>query len=198
MPSSEQIRESIEARIDELRTEMTSLQAARAALHANGGARGRPSTAGPGKAATKPKRRRRASSAKEKSTAKEQGDAAAAVSAPVAAPSEPSAKPAVARRQPRTQTGPRVTKPEKPVEVLLAGRLEAMLRDSTDGLNAVAIAKDANARNTQVRDLLRELETAGQVRRTGVGRASRWKLITDAERITERAAELEARSAPKP
>jgi hypothetical protein len=84
------------------------------------------------------------------------------------------------------------------VEVLLAGRLEAMLRDAEDGLNAVAIAKFANARDRQVRDLLRELEVAGQVRRTGAGRASRWKLVTDDERIAERAAELEARSTPKP
>ena len=82
--------------------------------------------------------------------------------------------------------------------MLLAGKLEAMLRDAEDGLNAVAIAKQARARDTQVRDLLRELESAGRVRRTGLGRANRWRLITDAERIAERAAELEALSTPKP
>jgi hypothetical protein len=86
----------------------------------------------------------------------------------------------------------------KPVAVLVAGKLEAMLRDAEGGLNAVAIAKRANARDTQVRALLRELEGAGQVRRTGVGRASRWRLITDEDRIAERTAELEALSTPKP
>jgi DNA-binding Lrp family transcriptional regulator len=79
----------------------------------------------------------------------------------------------------------------------LAGKLEAMLRDAEDGLNAVAIAKQANARATQVRDLLRELDEAGQIRRTGAGRASRWRVVTDEERIAERAAELEARTTPK-
>jgi DNA-binding IclR family transcriptional regulator len=83
------------------------------------------------------------------------------------------------------------------VAVLLAGKLEAMLRDAEGGLNAVAIAKQAGARDAQVRGLLRELEKAGRVRRTGTGRASRWKLITDEERIAERAAELEALSTSK-
>jgi hypothetical protein len=81
--------------------------------------------------------------------------------------------------------------------VLLAGKLETMLRDAQDGLNAVTIAKRANARDTQVRGLLRELEGAGQVRRSGVGRASRWRLVTDEERIATRTAELEARRTPK-
>ncbi len=82
--------------------------------------------------------------------------------------------------------------------MLFAGTLETMLRDAEDGLNAVAIAKQARARDTQVRDLLRELERTGRVRRTGAGRGSRWRLITDEERIAERAAELDALSAPKP
>jgi hypothetical protein len=86
----------------------------------------------------------------------------------------------------------------KAVAVLVADKLEAMLRGAEDGLNAVAIAKQASARDTQVRGLLRELESAGRVRRTGVGRASRWRLITDEERIAQRTAELEAVSTPKP
>jgi hypothetical protein len=81
--------------------------------------------------------------------------------------------------------------------VLLADKLETMLRDADDGLNAVSIAKQASARDAQVRGLLRELESTGRVRRTGAGRASRWRLITDEQRIAERAAELEALSAPK-
>jgi hypothetical protein len=196
MPSLEQIHESIEARLGELRSEMTSLEAARAALHTNGASRARPKPTGAG-AATKPKRRR--SSASEGSATAAQSDATTAVAAAAPAPAtrEPSTKPVARSRTPRTPARRRPAKP-KPVAVLLAGKLEAMLREAGNGLNAVAIAKQANARATQVRDLLRELEGAGQVRRTGVGRASRWTLVTDEERIAERAAELAARSTPKP
>jgi DNA-binding IclR family transcriptional regulator len=75
--------------------------------------------------------------------------------------------------------------------VLLAGKLEAMLRASEGGLSARAIAARANAAPKQVLDLLRELEQSGQVRRTGSRRTSRWQLITDEQRIAERVAELE-------
>lgn len=64
-------------------------------------------------------------------------------------------------------------------------------------MNAVAIAKRANARG-MVRELLRELESGGRVRGTGTGRASRWRLITDEERIAARTAELEAASTLRP
>ena len=194
MPSSEQIRESIEARLGELRTEMTSLEAARAALQTNGALRGRSRPAGAGSVARKPKRRRSPVSASEVTPTAAQADPAPAAPAT----SEPSTKPAARSRKPRIPLESKPATRRRPVAVLLAGKLEAMLRDAEDGLNAVAIAKQARARDTQVRDLLRELESAGRVRRTGLGRASRWRLITDAERIAERAAELEALSTPKP
>jgi DNA-binding IclR family transcriptional regulator len=76
--------------------------------------------------------------------------------------------------------------------VLLAGKLEAMLRAAAEGLSVATIARDANASQSQVRGLLRELQNADQVRRLGAGRGSRWKLITDEQRVAERAAELEA------
>jgi hypothetical protein len=79
--------------------------------------------------------------------------------------------------------------------VLLAGRLEAMLRDAEDGLSAITISKRSNAGYNQVLSLLRELEGSGQVRRSGTRRTSLWRLITDEERIAERAAELERLSA---
>jgi hypothetical protein len=44
--------------------------------------------------------------------------------------------------------------------------------------------------------LLRELEAAGRVRRSGQRRGTRWHAITDEERIAERAAELAALSKP--
>jgi len=79
-------------------------------------------------------------------------------------------------------------------KVLLAAQLEEMLRKSSDGLSTAAIAAKGNADPTQVLTLLRKLEKAGQVRRTGERRGTRWHLITDEDRIAERAAELESRS----
>jgi sugar-specific transcriptional regulator TrmB len=79
--------------------------------------------------------------------------------------------------------------------VLVADKLEAMLHGESGGLSAVTIAERSNASYRQVLDLLRELERTGRVRRTGTRRTTLWRLITDEERIAERAAELERRSA---
>jgi hypothetical protein len=97
--------------------------------------------------------------------------------------------------KPRNRVGRKPAKSERPVEVLLAGKLEAMLGESEDGLSAITISKRSNARYQQVLNLLRELEKTGQIRRTGTRRTSLWRFITDEERIAERAAELERRSA---
>jgi len=70
-------------------------------------------------------------------------------------------------------------------------RLEALL-SGNGGLTTSELATQANASRDQVLGLLRELETAGPVRRTGQQRATRWHVITDEDRIRERAAELEA------
>lgn len=83
----------------------------------------------------------------------------------------------------------------KPKTVLTAEVLAAVLRKSDEGLSAAAIAQRADARDVQARDLLRELERTGDVRRTGVGRGTRWCLVTDEDRIAERAAELARLSA---
>ena len=96
----------------------------------------------------------------------------------------------------RTQRKPRA-KPKRRAEVLLAGRLEQMLRESSDGLRTPDIAERANADPGQVLTLLRELEKVGQVRRTGQRRSTRWHLITNEDRIAERAAELASQSRSK-
>ena len=158
MPSLDQIRQSIEARLTELQSEIVTLETARAALHASA-----PTAAGNG-----------ADPAPSAPTAA--GNGAGGDAAPTRAPRR-------ARRKPR--------KSEQRVEVLLAGKLEAMLGEAQDGLSAITISKRANAGYKQVRDLLRELEASGQVRRTGTRRTSVWKLITEEEQIAERAAELE-------
>jgi hypothetical protein len=51
-----------------------------------------------------------------------------------------------------------------------------------------------DAHRDRVLTVLRELEMAGRVRRTGQRRSTRWHTITDEERIHERAPELAARS----
>jgi hypothetical protein len=91
---------------------------------------------------------------------------------------------------PRRPRGRSRAKPAR-TEVLLAGKLEVMLRESGEGLSAVTIAKRAGAGYAQVLALLRDLEQTGQVRRSGTRRTSLWRFVTDEERIAERTAELE-------
>ncbi len=50
----------------------------------------------------------------------------------------------------------------------------------------------------QLLTLLRELEAAGQVRRSGERRSTRWHAITDEDRIAARVAELERQRSRKP
>lgn len=72
-----------------------------------------------------------------------------------------------------------------------------MLAVAASGLSATEIAQEAEAGYNGILALLRRLESAGRVRRTGSRRTTLWRLITDEERIAERAAELErAASAP--
>jgi hypothetical protein len=77
-------------------------------------------------------------------------------------------------------------------QVLLADQAERLLVDS-DGLTTAALAEQADADRDQVLALLRDLEAARRVRRSGQRRGTRWHAITDEDRIRERAAELEAR-----
>ncbi len=102
------------------------------------------------------------------------------------------AKPARARRPARRRA------PTKPMtagtEVAPAGRLHKLLADS-DGLSTAALAERANADPVQVLPLLREMEVAGRVRRTGQRRDTRWYAVASPEDwIEQRAAELAAQS----
>jgi hypothetical protein len=87
------------------------------------------------------------------------------------------------RRRPKARVGG---------EVVPAGRLEALLSEN-GGLTTAALAEQTNGNRDQVLTLLRELETAGRIRRTGQRRSTRWHAITDEDRIRERAADLAAR-----
>ncbi len=71
--------------------------------------------------------------------------------------------------------------------------LKRLLADTSGGLSANAIAAQAGASYNPTLTLLRKLEAAGQVRRSGSRRSTLWWPVTDDERIAERAAELERR-----
>jgi hypothetical protein len=193
MSPLDQIRESIEARIAELTNEMAALQAARAALR-DRSAVGATTIASTTRVAVAQGRRtpKRARNGHSADVAAETGTGAGA-NAP-AATDEVAAKPTGRSPRARTRSQTKAARSERPVEVLLAGKLEAMLREAEGGLSAVAISERANAGYRQVLVLLRELESAGQVRRAGARRTSLWRLITDEERIAQRAAELASRS----
>ncbi len=96
-------------------------------------------------------------------------------------------------RPPRVSQRKRRPKRVRAVEVVPAGKLELLLSES-DGITTSELAEKANGDRAQVLILLRELETAGRIRRTGERRSTRWHVITDEERIQVRAAELAARS----
>jgi hypothetical protein len=70
-------------------------------------------------------------------------------------------------------------------------QLESLL-SANGGLTTAELAERASGNRDQVLKLLRDLETAGRVRRTGQRRGTRWHAITDEDRIRERVAELEA------
>jgi shikimate 5-dehydrogenase len=77
------------------------------------------------------------------------------------------------------------------VNAVTVDELESLL-SGNGGLTTTALAERAKTKRDQVLVLLRELEAASRIRRTGQRRATRWHAITDEDRIRERAAELEA------
>jgi Winged helix-turn-helix DNA-binding len=112
----------------------------------------------------------------------------AAAQAPATAPA--------ARRARRSSNGARPRsrrRAARTAEVVPAGRLELLLSEN-GGLTTSALAERTNGSRDQVLTLLRELEAAGRIRRTGQRRSTQWHAITDEDRIRERAAELAARS----
>jgi hypothetical protein len=93
--------------------------------------------------------------------------------------------PAVRRR--------RRARPRRPGEVVAAVKLEGLLAEH-GGITSTALAELADGRRDQVLGVLRELEAAGRARRTGQRRGTRWHAVTDEDRISARAAELERQS----
>jgi hypothetical protein len=100
------------------------------------------------------------------------------------------------RRAPRKPTPPKAAPPKavraKRVAVP-ADELTALLGGSS-GVSTSELAEATNGTPAQILALLRGLEAADQVRRTGQRRGTRWHLITDEDRIAARAAEIAAQS----
>jgi hypothetical protein len=106
---------------------------------------------------------------------------------------ETKAVPNVTAAKPRrTKTG-RQNGRKRTTEVVPLGKLEQLLASTSDGLSAAALAKQTNGSPDQIRALLKDLEAAGKVRRTGERRGTRWSIITEEDWIAQRAAELEQR-----
>ncbi len=105
-----------------------------------------------------------------------------------------SAAPVRSERPTRRRTRrTRRTKRARDVEVVPAGRLEVLLSEN-GGLTTSSLAERTNGDRDQVLTMLRELEAAGRIRRSGQRRGTRWHAITDEDRIRERAAELASRT----
>ena len=74
---------------------------------------------------------------------------------------------------------------------MTAAAIEQLLSGRDTGLSAFAIAEQADVDHAATLALLRELEASGQVRREGARLTTASRLITDEDRIAQRAAELE-------
>jgi hypothetical protein len=99
----------------------------------------------------------------------------------------------VAPPKPSTRKGAAKRTRRRASVAVRAETLERLLADTSAGLSANAIAERAGAGYDPTLKLLRELEAAGEVRRSGSRRSTVWRLVTDEERIVEGAAELERR-----
>jgi hypothetical protein len=175
MRTTEEIVESIDNRLRELNNEIKALDAARVALDA----RKNPPSGRPTAEVTRRRRPRSGASSGTKRS--------------VPARREPSAETSVesarqSRQGARTTSRARRSRGSKGVP---ADRLESLLSEN-GALTTSALAEQTDGTRDHVLTLLRELERAGRVRRTGQRRGTRWHAITDEDRIRERVAELEA------
>ena len=164
---------SLDTRLDELTAEIDRLETARTALQRSA------AYARDGAAGTRARRSPRPRKAAERVTPEPARDKPARIESVPKAPK--------ARRSP----APRARRARRPAATLRPADLERLLAAADTGLSASAIAEQAGARYQATLGLLRELETSGQVRREGSRRSTVWRLVSDEERIAERAAELE-------
>ena len=173
--TTQEIVESIDERLRELNDEIKMLDAAQVALERR---ENRPFTRPP---ATLTKRRRPAPRTSPQT--KPSAPAPREISAEVSADSAPRLR---KRARAESRAGARGAPQAVPADVV-----ESLLSKNR-GLSTRALGEKTGGNRNHLLALLRELETAGRVRRTGQRRATRWHVITDEDRIRERAAELEA------
>jgi hypothetical protein len=180
MRTTDEILDSIDNRLREVKEEIRTLNAARAALHG----RERPTARRPRRTVTTRAAPPQTNGAVATARAEGPVEVGAETSSGAPSPSPRESRAAAPRRRRRRAV--------RAVDVVPAGTLEQLLSEN-GGLTTSALADEANGNRDQVLRSLRELEAAGRVRRTGQRRATRWHAITDDDRIRERAAELAAR-----
>jgi hypothetical protein len=187
MSDTQDLVVSIDERIVEARKEIASLEAALAAI-TDASAPTSPKSATP-KSRTPKSRTPKSDTPKSRTPRSATPKPGTPNPTTLKSPAPRSAAPESATGpKPRARRSPR----PRPVEVVPAGKLETLL-SASDGLSTTALAERANGGRDQVLTLLRELEAAGRIRRTGQRRATRWHVITDEDRIAARVAELERR-----
>ena len=176
---------SLDARLDELASEISTLKDGRAALRTPTPATPPAAIAHNGAVRKRPRRL----TPQPKTPAPE----------PTPAAADPKPEPAAAASSgasseapnPRRRAAVKATPKKRSGASLTAEQLERSLADVTSGLGASAIAERAGVGYSRVLALLRELEASGKVRRTGTRRSTLWLLITDEDRIAQRAAEMQ-------
>ncbi len=199
MLDSHQIIISIDQRLAAARQEIASLEAALTAMRqppkTNGDAGRAPRAARAN--GTAPARRTGTRPAKGTGTtpAQASGAALAQVDAAATPAKADRAAPAQATTRARKARKARRTRPARGAEVVPAGKLVTLL--GGDGMSTSELAGQTGGDRQQLLTLLRELEAAGQVRRSGERRNTRWHAITDEDRIAARVAELERQRSRK-
>jgi len=178
MTRTEDIIDSIDDRLRQVNEEIRTLTATRAALDG----RGAPAI---GRRQRKPTRRvsRDNDGTGARAAAEPTGEGVSGTSSEESPP---------APQRSRVRAKPRRPRQPESVDVAAAVRLEALLSEHGE-MTTSALAERANGTRDQVLTVLRELEGTGRVRRSGQRRWTRWRAITDEERIQKRAAELAAR-----
>ena len=176
MRTTQEIVDSIDTRLRELRQEIKTLDTARTALNAQ-------ADGSPRRSVRKATQRASASGVSRRTRTAAKSNRQTSV-------------PTADERAPRPGRAPLKTsrpKANRARRAVPAHRLESLLSaNGNHGLTTSELAAQVNADRDQVLALLRELEPAGRVRRSGHRRATQWHAITDEDRIQERAAELEA------
>lgn len=173
MSDSQQILAVIETRLIEAREEIAALQAARGVLTGS-----TQRTRSAPRTNSRLGGRRRTGVSRSTTGRAPANVAAATLVAPARAKNALAAKRSPSTRAPRAQT-------------LGDGAIERFLRENADGLSAAALTKITGASHARVTARLRDLEQVGEVRSSGSRRTSLWRMVTDEQRIAERAAELE-------